>query len=356
MEARYESFVAAADRRGAAAGAEEDFLLQARLVDLLPGHRAGGDHAAALVVRTPPRGRTSPHAGRRQHDLRGPVPFLLSARDHLFRLHGNFLEPVPWGDAGEDPALLLPDAHAAGTAGGGQVPGGPGGGPDVICGQHGGGIPDVEPALRPGVERLLVPRPGPEPAWQLYAGGGARLRRLRRGIPDVRVVVSKSADSGGGGFRVGKPEPVPAGPAEEDQHHFLPEEPVPGRSPGAAAILRDGGRIRPNAHVDRRARTAGGCGDPADLLGHLRAANGNQLRRVATPGGLTGDRKSRVPTEWGGQFWPQPALAGFRCCPVRPATSRPLHFFMKFRGRGPSAPDERVCPTLARKRSEDRRV
>src|ERR1035438_2993813 len=274
--------MATPDRRGPAAGTEEDFLLQAGVLDLLPGHWAGGDHPAALVVRTPPRGRTSPHAGRGQHDLRGPVPVLLPARHHLFRLYGHFLEPVPRGDAGEDAALLLPDSHAAGTAGGGQISGGPGGGPDVVCRQHGGGLPAPGPPLRPGVERLPVPRPGPEPAWQLHAGGGARLRRLRRGIPDVRVVVPQSPDSGGGGFCVGEPEPVPAGPAEEDQHHFLPEEPVPGGSPGAAAILGDGGGVRPDPPMDRRARTAGGCGDPADLLGHLGAANGNQLRGVAT--------------------------------------------------------------------------
>src|ERR1017187_2171384 len=28
----------------------------------------------------------------------------------------------------------------------------------------------------------------------------------------------------------------------------------------------------------------------------------------------------------GGQFWPQPASAGFRCCPARPATSRLPYF------------------------------
>src|ERR1022692_1293937 len=63
------------------------------------------------------------------------------------------------------------------------------------------------------------------------------------------------------------------------------------------------------------------------------------------------DRVERAPAVWGGQFWPQPALAGFRCCPARPATSRLPHSFMKF--RGPQAPCDRprktmvcpVCPT-----------
>src|ERR1017187_1343700 len=59
------------------------------------------------------------------------------------------------------------------------------------------------------------------------------------------------------------------------------------------------------------------------------------------------DRVERAPAEWGGQFWPQPALAGFRCCPARPATSRLPHFFMRFCGP-PALRNRRqrpiVCP------------
>src|ERR1017187_942581 len=62
------------------------------------------------------------------------------------------------------------------------------------------------------------------------------------------------------------------------------------------------------------------------------------------------DVSRNTPAEWGGQFWPQPASAGFLCCPARPATSRLPHFFMKF--RGPKALSNRrqnpiVCPTVA---------
>ena len=60
------------------------------------------------------------------------------------------------------------------------------------------------------------------------------------------------------------------------------------------------------------------------------------------------DRVEKSPAEWGGQFWPQPASAGFRCCPARPSTSRLPYFFMKFRGPKvhPNRPrTAMVCPT-----------
>src|ERR1035441_4553637 len=42
------------------------------------------------------------------------------------------------------------------------------------------------------------------------------------------------------------------------------------------------------------------------------------------------DRVEKAATEWGGQFWPQPASAGFPCCPA--GDIQAPHFFMKFRG------------------------
>ena len=44
------------------------------------------------------------------------------------------------------------------------------------------------------------------------------------------------------------------------------------------------------------------------------------------------DRVEKAPVKWGGQFWPQPASAGPRCCPTRPATFRLPRFFTRFRG------------------------
>src|ERR1035438_3447825 len=61
------------------------------------------------------------------------------------------------------------------------------------------------------------------------------------------------------------------------------------------------------------------------------------------------DRVEKAPAKWGGQFWPQPALAGFRCCPARPATSRLPHFFYEFsRAEGPqrqTTKTDRVSPS-----------
>ena len=79
---------------------------------------------------------------------------------------------------------------------------------------------------------------------------------------------------------LGEPEPVPSKSAEEDQRDFLPEEPLPGGSPHPAPVQRDGGRGRPHALLDRSAGVAGGSADPAGVLRHFRAADGNQLRGV----------------------------------------------------------------------------
>src|ERR1019366_2850809 len=123
------------------------------MVDLLPRGRtrppvgdplAGGDEI--------PRG--PPQRGRRQRDLRGPVPLLFSPLRNLFRLHGHFLEPVSRRDAGKDAALLLPHAAAARAAGGRQVRGGPGFRAGAVRGQHGALVPPDRPPLRPGLNQL----------------------------------------------------------------------------------------------------------------------------------------------------------------------------------------------------------
>src|ERR1039458_9418655 len=61
----------------------------------------------------------------------------------------------------------------------------------------------------------------------------------------------------------------------------------------------------------------------------------SRLSRPATGvvhrGSAKHDRVEKAPAEWGSQFWPQPASAGFRCWPARPATSGLPHFFMRFR-------------------------
>src|ERR1039458_10775320 len=96
------------------------------------------------------------------------------------------------------------------------------------------------------------------------------------------------SSDGRNGFRFSQPKTTAAGirGLRKISPQIMITAPSP-TTPSAAAILGDGGGVRPDAHVDRGARIAGGCGDPADVLGHLGAANGNQLRGVATPGGLT---------------------------------------------------------------------
>src|ERR1039458_3025601 len=46
------------------------------------------------------------------------------------------------------------------------------------------------------------------------------------------------------------------------------------------------------------------------------------------------DRVEKAATEWGGQFWPQPASAGFPCCPARRHPGSPL-FHEISRAAGP---------------------
>ena len=103
---------------------EEDVPLAARLVGLFPGARPGGAHAAALADRDAPASLAAGHSlGEDSDGLRRHVPVLLSAPGHFLRLRGHLLEPLPRRDAGEDAALLFPDAAAPRTAGGRQVSG-----------------------------------------------------------------------------------------------------------------------------------------------------------------------------------------------------------------------------------------
>src|ERR1039458_5574593 len=92
------------------------------------------------------------------------------------------------------------------------------------------------------------------------------------------------SSDGRNGFRFSQPKTTAAGirGLRKISPQIMITAPSP-TTPSAAAILGDGGGVRPDAHVDRGARIAGGCGDPADVLGHLGAANGNQLRRVGRP-------------------------------------------------------------------------
>src|ERR1017187_1485442 len=52
------------------------------------------------------------------------------------------------------------------------------------------------------------------------------------------------------------------------------------------------------------------------------------------------DRVEKAATEWGGQFWPQPASAGFPCCPARRHPGSPT-FSRNSAGRRPPATDDK---------------
>ena len=60
------------------------------------------------------------------------------------------------------------------------------------------------------------------------------------------------------------------------------------------------------------------------------------MSSVRRPCIVEADRVEKPPTEWGGQFWPQPALAGFPCCPARPGDIQaPPLFHEILRAAGP---------------------
>src|ERR1019366_613592 len=67
-----------------------------------------------------------------------------------------------------------------------------------------------------------------------------------------------------------------------DQRDFLSAESMSGGSAGAAAVLRNGDRRRPDSRVARGPRPAGAGADLAGIYGDVRTPVGNQLRGIKT--------------------------------------------------------------------------